>query len=168
MTEGNRVVRLGGLVVAVLLAGAVMVAATGCTRGTPNSMTIERTTPANSMGTAGVTDIDLQTCSDCAGKGTAPMVQGRVRVEGEAQVIDVGVQGGYYAPNYFKIVAGTPVKVVFTGKAKGCLARPQFKALGKQADFTGGTETVELGALAPGTYEFVCGMSMTGGKIVAE
>jgi plastocyanin domain-containing protein len=85
------------------------------------------------------------------------------------QVIAIGVKDGYYNPNQFKASAGSPIKVTFTGKTKGCLGMPILKSLGKKADFNrSGTATIELGTLQPGTYEFTCGMGMTGGKIVVQ
>jgi plastocyanin len=114
-------------------------------------------------------DASAQGCADCAGKGMAPMVKGTAVDENGVQVIKIGVVNGYYSPNEFMVKAGTPVKVVFTGKAKGCLAKPQFKTLGKKADFTtSGTATIDLGTVSAGTYDFACGMGMTGGKIVAQ
>lgn len=99
----------------------------------------------------------------------APMVDGAATSAGGQQVIAIGVKNGYYTPNQITVKAGTPIKVVFAGNAKGCLGKPRFKSLGKKADFTqSGTATIELGDLKPGTYEFKCGMGMTGGKIVVQ
>jgi hypothetical protein len=62
-----------------------------------------------------------------------------------------------------------PVQVVFTGKAKGCIAKPTFKSLGKTGDVTGtGTATLDLGTLQPGSYAFTCAMGMGDGQIVAQ
>jgi plastocyanin domain-containing protein len=97
------------------------------------------------------------------------MVDGPVETKDGVQVIAVGVKDGYYSPNQFKAKAGIPVTVVFTGSTKGCIGKPTFKTLGKKADFNDtGSATIELGALAPGTYEFACGMDMVGGKIIVE
>jgi plastocyanin domain-containing protein len=97
------------------------------------------------------------------------MVKGTAVDENGAQMVKVGVKDGYYSPNEFMVKADAPVVVVFSGKAKGCLAKPQFKALGKKGDFTSsGTTTVDLGPLKAGTYTFECGMGMTGGKIVVQ
>ena len=110
-----------------------------------------------------------QTCATCAGKGMAPMIEGTAVAEGGAQVLKVGIVNGYYSPNQFKVKSGMPIKVVFAGDAKGCLAQPQFKSLGKKGDLSkGGTATIDLGVLPVGTYPFSCGMDMTGGKLVVE
>jgi plastocyanin len=156
-----------------LLAGVVAVA--GCSSATSMKST-QPSAPSGAMGAmnkdagaAKVTDASFQTCSNCAGKGMAPMVKGTAVDENGVQMVKIGVKDGYYAPNEFIVKAGAPVVVVFSGKAKGCLAKPQFKDLGKSGDFTSsGTATVDLGPLKAGAYEFKCGMGMTGGKIVAE
>lgn len=115
-----------------------------------------------------VPTVSAQTCSTCGGAGMAPKVTGEVAMEDGTQVLRVGVAGGYYSPNQFVVKAGAPVKVVFTGSAKGCLAKPTFKELGKKADFTTGEATIDLDVLEPGTYGFTCGMGMVGGSITAE
>jgi plastocyanin domain-containing protein len=99
----------------------------------------------------------------------APMVMGSVEASKGAQVAMVGIKDGYYSPNVFTAKAGTPIKVVFTGRAIKCLARPAFKTLGKSVNFEkSGTGTIDLGTLAPGTYEFGCKMGMVGGKIIVQ
>jgi plastocyanin len=120
-----------------------------------------------SGGTLTGNDTSLQTCSACAG-GTAPQVYGKTQTVNGVQVVDIGVKNGFYSPNEFTVAAGTPVKVVFSGKAEGCLAKPTFKGIGTKADFTSGEATVDLGELKAGTYEFTCGMGMAGGKIVVQ
>jgi len=114
-------------------------------------------------------DPDAQTCAECAGKGTAPVVAGTAKDEDGAQVVEIEVENGYYKPNQINVKAGTPVTVKFSGKVAGCIGMPEFKDLGKKADFTKtGEATVELGALAAGTYKFTCGMGRPGGTITAE
>ncbi len=95
--------------------------------------------------------------------------QGPPILENGVQVISIAVDGGYYVPNTVTASAGTPIKVVFTGKAKGCVAKPTFKSLGKSGDLTGtGKATIDLGTLAPGVYEFTCSMGMNTGTITVE
>jgi plastocyanin domain-containing protein len=61
------------------------------------------------------------------------------------------------------------VRVVFTGKAKGCLAKPTFKALGKSGDVTqSGSASIDLGVLKPGTYTWTCAMGMNSGTITVR
>ena len=50
------------------------------------------------------------------------------------------------------------MKVVFTGWAQDCLARPEFPELGLKGDMSGGQAVFPLGELEPGTYTFTCSM----------
>jgi plastocyanin len=165
---------------AVGLASMALVSVVGCTQalsegavntsrpGQMSGVTSATVKPGSMPGSATV-DPDAQTCADCAGKGMAPMVDGAVKMMDGVQVVAIGVKDGYYDPNQFTAQTGTPITVVFTGKARGCLGNPQFKSLGKKADFTKtGSATIELGSLPAGTYGFACGMGMTGGKLVVE
>ncbi len=155
----TRVTRiLAGLLVVALLA-ALAFGVTGCAKQEQASTA----TPMKAQPVA------AQTCANCGGKGMAPMTMGEATQDAGVQVIKVGVRDGYYSPNQFAAKAGTPIKVTFSGKAEGCLGMPKFPSLNKKADFTKtGEATIDLGTLKPGTYEFTCGMDMTGGKIVVQ
>jgi hypothetical protein len=109
-----------------------------------------------------------QKCASCMNKELPPVVIGAVKVSSAVQILSVGVEGGFYSPNKFTVSAGKPVRVVFAGKAMGCLAKPMFKSLGKKADFTSGAATLDLGTLAPGTYTWTCGMGKNPGTITVE
>jgi hypothetical protein len=61
-----------------------------------------------------------------------------------------------------------PVGATFSGGAKGCLAHPTFKSLGKKADVTTGSGSVDLGTLKPGVYQFSCGMGVNVGSITVR
>jgi plastocyanin len=159
-------VRRFGIVAILGLVLVVSAGALGCGSAADEQATTESPTAmSSSMAQAG--EDDVQTCSACAG-GEAGTVPGETETVDGEQVLNIGVQDGFYSPNQFTVEAGVPVKVVFSGKAKGCLAMPTFPSLEKKADFTSGEATLELGALEPGTYEFTCGMEMTGGQIVAQ
>ena len=84
------------------------------------------------------------------------------------QVVEVGVEDGYYVPNEFTVQAGLPVTVVFSGSAEGCLAEPEFPDLGVKADFSAGSATMDLGVLEPGSYPFTCSMGVNEGHITVE
>jgi plastocyanin domain-containing protein len=117
----------------------------------------------------GATDPSVQVCAECAGKGKGASVAGTAVVKNGVQVVDIAIQGGYYVPNKITVKAGMPVQVVFTGKAKGCIAKPMFKSLGKKGDVTAtGTAALDLGTLQPGSYAFTCAMGMGDGQIVAQ
>jgi plastocyanin len=158
---------------AVALAAVVLVLA-GCsfagTQGSATTRTMPRpTAQSTASGSTGATS-DVQTCAQCdGGKGAPPVVVGQAITQGGAQVVNVGFVNGYYSPNAFTVKAGTPVQVVFAGKAAGCLAHPQFASLGKKADVTAtGSGTIELGTLKPGVYKFTCAMGMNAGTITVR
>jgi|ABSN01.1.fsa_nt_gi hypothetical protein len=110
-----------------------------------------------------------QICASCWGDGSPdPQVAGKAVVEDGVQVLRVGLVGGYYEPNGFTVQAGLPVTVVFSGRAEGCLAEPEFPELGVKADLSSGTATVALGRLKPGTYSFTCSMGVNEGTITVE
>jgi plastocyanin domain-containing protein len=111
----------------------------------------------------------VQVCAECSGKGMPAKVEGAATVVDGVQVVDVAIVNGTYAPNVITARAGMPIRVVFTGKAEKCLAKPTFKSLGKNGDVTGtGRATIDLGSLAPGVYEFTCSMGMNAGTITVE
>ena len=110
-----------------------------------------------------------QICASCWGDGGPdPTVNGRAQIENGVQMVRVGLDGGYYVPNEFTVKAGMPVTVVFSGKAEGCLAAPEFPELGLKGDLSTGTATVELGTLSPGTYAFTCSMGVNEGHITVQ
>jgi plastocyanin domain-containing protein len=111
----------------------------------------------------------VQTCAQCGGKGAPPKVVGEAVTQDGVQIVNVGIVNGYYSPNAFTVKAGMPVRVVFTGKASGCLANPTFASLGKKVDFADtGSATVDLGTLKPGIYKFTCAMGMNAGTITVK
>lgn len=160
------------------------------TTGTASSSGVT-TAPASAASASGE-------CAACAGLGTAPIVVGTVTVipdaqgtstgggsgggmmggggqaaptatVGGTQVASVLIKNGYYSPNVFYVISSLPVRVVFTGSATGCLANPTFQKLGKTVNFEKtGYGVIDLGKLAPGTYEFTCGMDTFGGRIVVQ
>lgn len=126
------------------------------------------TSQTSASGTVTTTS-GVQVCAVCNKKGMPPKTVGTAVEENGTQVLDVGFVNGYYSPNTFTVKAGMPIKVVFTGKAKGCLAKPQFASLNKKADVTKtGSATIDLGTLKTGTYTFTCAMGMNAGTITVE
>jgi hypothetical protein len=110
-----------------------------------------------------------QICASCWGDGAPdPQVTGAAVVEDGVQVLKVGLVGGYYQPNRFTVQAGLPVTVVFTGRAEGCLAAPEFPDLGVKADRSSGSATATLGRLEPGKYSFTSSMGVNEGTITVE
>jgi hypothetical protein len=113
-------------------------------------------------------DATGQVCAECAGDGKPCQVKGQATVENGVQVVAIALKGGYYTPNNFTVKANMPVRVTFSGAAKGCLAHPTFKSLGKKADVTTGSASLDLGTLKPGVYQFSCGMGVNIGSITVQ
>jgi hypothetical protein len=117
----------------------------------------------------GTTDPSVQTCGVCGGKGMPKTIVGIAAVKNGIQVISIAIQGGYYVPNHITAKSGMPIQVVFSGKAKGCIAKPMFKSLGKSGNLTStGTATLDLGTLKPGAYAFSCAMGMGDGLVTVQ
>lgn len=152
----------------VLLTLAVSGCAAGPTADGPASepLTPAASAPASSVVTA---SDEAQLCLEC-GTGKKPaMVRGDAEIVDGIQVVRIAIEGGTYVPNDISVEAGRQVRVIFTGKARGCLAKPTFKSLSKSCDVTGkDSATIELGTLPAGDHVFTCGMGVNAGKIVAR
>jgi len=85
------------------------------------------------------------------------------------QNIIVTVRGGY-EPATIRVKAGQPVRLTFdrqeTSSCSEEIVFPDFKL----RKFLPANErtVIELTPPAPGTYEFMCGMSMLHGRLIAE
>lgn len=102
-----------------------------------------------------------------------PAVNATGRASAGAATIENGVQkvavqvGFTYTPDVIRLKAGMPAEITF-GEGQGCTAVVQSEVLGFQEDLTTGPRTVKLQGLAPGSYEFACGMNMVRGQIVVS
>ncbi len=81
--------------------------------------------------------------------------------------IAVKVQGGY-SPDRIEVVAGERVRLVFTRtEYSGCTREVVFPELGIRKELpTNQAVSIDLPVLAPGTYNFHCGMNMIHGTLV--
>lgn len=81
--------------------------------------------------------------------------------------IAVKVQGGY-SPDRIEVTAGERVRLVFTRtEYTGCTREVVFPELGIRKELpTNQAVTIDLPVLAPGTYNFHCGMNMIHGTLV--
>ena len=102
----------------------------------------------------------------CCGGGSGTPVTGTAKVEGGVQKIAVDASQGY-KPNTIQLKAGIPTEITFS-KSSGCTAIVQSTDLGFSEDLSAGPKTVKLKGLAPGTYNFACGMNMVRGTIVVK
>ena len=83
--------------------------------------------------------------------------------------VRITVRGGY-DPATVRVKAGAPVRLVFDRQeTSGCSEEVVFPAFGIRKFLPTGEPTpIEITPPAPGRYEFMCGMSMLRGAIVAE
>ena len=79
------------------------------------------------------------------------------------------VDGGY-SPNTVRVKAGQPVRLVFDRRdTSSCSEEVVFPDFGVRKYLPTGQQTVvEVTPRAPGRYEFMCGMSMLRGTLIAE
>lgn len=154
-------------------------AASGCTTGQKTSTAVDMAAkgaePASSMSGGAKSGMkinpDAQNCSACTTGKTPPSMPGIVESLDGKQMMNVTIKNGMYIPNRFTAKAGTPATVAFTVEGKpatACVSKPTFKQLGKTLEITTGSKSIDLGALAPGTYDFTCAMGRPNGQIVVE
>ncbi len=83
--------------------------------------------------------------------------------------VTIVVDGGY-APATVLVKAGQPVRLVFdrrdTGSCSEEVVFPDFHL--RRFLKTGEKTTIDITPPAPGRYEFMCGMSMLRGALIAE
>lgn len=99
-----------------------------------------------------------------AERGVAVATEGAARSE-----VAIRVQGGY-DPAIIRTRAGRPIRLVFdrqeTSSCSEELVIPAFGIRKVLPAFQ--KTTIEVTPPSPGTYEFMCGMSMLHGRIEAE
>lgn len=85
------------------------------------------------------------------------------------QVIDVTVKGGYQ-PSAIVIKAGKPLRLNFTRReASLCGEEVVLPEFGKRVHLPENiTVPVEIPPSKPGEYDFMCGMNMYKGKLIAR
>jgi plastocyanin domain-containing protein len=88
---------------------------------------------------------------------------------GKPAEITVVVDGGY-SPSNVRAKAGQPLRLVFDRRDSGsCSEEVVFPDFGIRRFLpTGSRTTIELTPPRAGTYEFMCGMSMLRGTLIAE
>lgn len=90
-------------------------------------------------------------------------------VSGSSAEITIVVDGGY-TPSVVRAKAGQPLRLIFdrrdTGSCSEEVVLPDFAI--RRFLPTGQKTTIEITPAKPGRYEFMCGMSMLRGAIVAE
>jgi plastocyanin domain-containing protein len=101
------------------------------------------------------------------------LVAGRTRVgvaavSGSREVL-ITVDGGY-EPATIRVPAGQPVRLLFDRRdTSSCSEEVVFPDFGiRQFLPTGKTTPIDITPPKPGKYEFMCGMSMLHGTVIAE
>lgn len=99
----------------------------------------------------------------------APAAAGTGAAAAAGLRVTITVDGGY-SPNTVRVKAGQPVQLVFDRKdTSSCSEEVVFPDFGLRRFLPTGKETViEVTPAKPGRYEFMCGMSMLRGSLVAE
>ena len=100
--------------------------------------------------------------------GRAP-VSALVAQSAGAAEVGIVVDGGY-SPSTVRVKAGQPVRLVFDRKdTSSCSEEVVFPAFGIRKYLPTGQRTViEVTPPSAGTYEFMCGMSMLRGRLIAD
>ena len=107
-----------------------------------------------------------------AGRAVAtatPATAGTGGDDADGQRVTITVDGGY-SPNTVRVKAGQPVQLVFDRKdTSSCSEEVVFPDFGVRRFLpTGKATVIEVTPVKPGRYEFMCGMSMLRGALVAE
>lgn len=94
---------------------------------------------------------------------------GRAAAAVTGSEIVITVDGGY-APSTIRAKAGVPLKLVFDRRDNSsCTEEIVFPDFGVRKFLPTGERTpVEITPPKPGRYEFMCGMSMLHGAVIAE
>ena len=109
-----------------------------------------------------------QRTAAAATASVATMARGGQAAAGVAQVT-ITVDGGY-SPNAVKVKAGEPVRLVFDRRdTSSCSEEVVLPDFGVRKFLPSGQRTtIEVTPPKPGRYEFMCGMSMLRGSLIAE
>jgi|SRR5687768_2361118 len=85
------------------------------------------------------------------------------------QEVGIAVKGGY-SPGVIRVQTGRPVRLVFDRQeTSGCSEEVVFPDFGIRRWLPAHQKTtIEITPDHAGTYEFMCGMSMLRGRIIAE
>ena len=83
--------------------------------------------------------------------------------------VEITVDGGY-SPSTVRVRSGRPVRLVFDRRdTSSCSEEVVLPDFGIRKFLPSGRRTViEVTPQNPGTYEFMCGMSMLRGRLIAE
>lgn len=155
---------LFGVVVVLLVAGAVLtLAGVAGLRPPQDGAQAPASTPAAVCGGA-----DGAGCAYCGQQNPAAAgTSGTATLKGDYQEAYVEVNGGYI-PETLEVKAGVPLRLTFSRGTSSCDSIVVLPFANSRVDVSQGPKVVEVPPLAPGTYEYSCGMRMLFGRIVAK
>jgi plastocyanin domain-containing protein len=106
-------------------------------------------------------------CMGAAGLGVTSGALAQGHEHAAVREIEIIVEGGY-KPNRIEIQEGERVRLKFVRKEyNSCTREVVFPKLGIRRELPPNQPvTIDLPALAPGEYEFKCGMNMIRGTLV--
>jgi putative intracellular protease/amidase/plastocyanin len=91
--------------------------------------------------------------------------------EGGVQIVAVAVTDSGFEPSVITAKPGTPIRFTFDRQTKsGCFEAVKIPSLDVAARplVVGAKTTIDVAAVAAGTYEFTCGMEMFRGKLIVK
>ena len=107
--------------------------------------------------------------------GNQELVQGgevganKVIIEGDAQIVNLGIAHYNYDPNTITVKAGKAVKIIGNmNQLQGCLRAFRIPQLGISKIFSTGDNILEFIPSQKGTYGFSCSMGMGRGTLIVE
>jgi len=166
--------------VLILLAGLLILAGAGLAlaglaevRGFANGTVFASRSAAGTAGAsagvpAGFRGSGGAGCACCGTRNPdAAGTTGTARLSEGIQEAYIEVNGGYI-PETLTVKAGVPLRLTFSKGTSSCDSIIVLPFINRQIDVSAGEQTVQIPALAPGTYEYYCGMKMLYGRIVAE
>lgn len=102
---------------------------------------------------------------------TAPAVAAVAAAASAGGIPEIAIEvDGGYSPNTVRVKAGRPVRLVFDRRDRSsCSEEVVFPDFGIRKYLpTGAKTTIELTPEKAGRYDFMCGMSMLRGTLIAE
>lgn len=104
-----------------------------------------------------------------AGRTVAVAAPAAPGVAASTPEITIIVDGGY-SPNTIRVHSGTRTRLVFDRRdSSSCSDEVVFPDFGIRRYLpTGQRTTIDVMPAVPGTYEFMCGMSMLRGTLIAD
>ena len=93
----------------------------------------------------------------------------RMYLDGDTQVINLGVANYNYDPEVITVEAGKPVRIIGNmNQLGGCLRAFTIPQLGLSKLFKDGDNTIEFTPTKKGTFGFSCSMGMGTGSLIVK